>query len=313
MTIPASINNPPMAVRNPQAEALLDEMGFEWRLDLIRIDSIDRERSLANQARFTPLDTEYVETLVRAGEAGAIYPAIIVGINGQKGSKCITADGNHRREMALTLERELIWAYVAEYDDFDQFLSLSYIANSRLNGRPNSLEEKVAHAASFVDKGVPKNAAAIQCGVSPRQIDTYRGARTARERFKRLGIGDRSFSSVTDSALVHISGAAADGAVRDALRLHADGVTVAQVCKLMRDASVGKLTEEEKGSAQIRALKAMGEQASKTTAAALTPHNRSRKRMLDVRLLGCLKTIEEAQEKAPEHDEILARIKDMFR
>jgi hypothetical protein len=297
-------------VRNPQAEALLDELGLQWHLDLIKLDDIDRERSLANQARFAPLSDELLERYERSERAGAVFPAIIVGENGK--AKYVVADGNHRSEVGRRIAtRELIWSYVFQYGSDSEFQNVAYMANARLNGQQNSLEERVAHAAHFVARGVPIAEAAVLLGVTARQISIYRSAQRARQRFEELKINPSTYAAISDNTIVDISGACADDSLRHALRLLNNGVAISKIVYAARDAGSTFRTEHERASAQIAAFERLTKRNEKTTAAALAQQPQ-RKDMLEVRLKGCLDAIQRALDLAPKYDEYLAEIKELI-
>lgn len=307
------IATPPTGVRNIQAETLIEEMGLEYVLELVPLSSINRDKSLKNQARFEPLRPDHVEAIYRAWKSGAVLPATICGILPDE-DDLITADGNHRLEAGRRLEEERVWVYVVQCPSLEDFQSLSYVSNARLNGMSNTLEEKTAHAASLVDKGTSKKDAAILFGIPENTIQTYRSARVVRERFHELGISDKTYGSIPDASLVSLSGAAQDTAVRESLRLFSRGVTAATIVKLLRDAALTRSSDSGKGEAQVEALKEMHEQLGKTTAKAATSAGRrtsqSKSNMLSVRLLGAESAVLEARGLSPEYDDLLQKVRD---
>lgn len=282
------------SVRNNQAEALLTELGLTWSMELVRNEQLDRQASRSNQARLLPIDEALVERYMRSKRSGAEFPAIIVGSNGR--NVLTIADGNHRDEAYARCGEETQWAYVFKYASEEEFRTVSFIANSRLNGASNTLEERLMHASHFVQNGAELQEAATQFGVSKQQLSTYRNAQKGRHRFAAIGIGARSYATFSDHAIASLNASVADDAVRSAIKLINDGHSLQDVVGAARDASRGILSEREKASAQVAAFTRLEEAKQKHTAKALITGTVKRD-TLRLRLLGAVNTLEEVSSR----------------
>lgn len=139
-------------VQRSDVETWLDDKGLTWRFDAdFRLDGIDREKSLANQARLgDPVDGAVVEEYRDALRRGDRFPAIVVAQSAPR-SVAVTIDGNHRSEAALAAGLEAFGAYVVKArPGTHQVIALTMEANTR-HGRPTSTEERVQQALWMVD------------------------------------------------------------------------------------------------------------------------------------------------------------------
>lgn len=203
-------STPDEAYRNPQAERLLAEFGLDWELQSIPITQIDRTASLANQARFEPVQDALVERYTTALKTSAVFPPVLVGI---VGGKYVIADGNHRFLAHEAGDKDTILAYTFTIPKSD-FSTLSALANARLNGAENTLTERLAHANSAVNNGALPKDAAIQFGVTPNALATYRKAEAVRMRLTSLGIAVATYAGLSDNVLSKITTGVTDEAVR---------------------------------------------------------------------------------------------------
>lgn len=218
-------STPDESYRNPQAERLLAELGLDWELQRIPITQIDRTASLANQARFEPVQEALVERYTTALSQGAVFPPIIVGIvNG----KYVVADGNHRFLANEAADRDsiLVYSFTISRDDFT---TLSALANTRLNGAENTMSERLAHANDAVNRGANSVDAAIQFGVTPNALATYRKAEATRLRLTALGMSVSSYAGLSDHALSKITTGMTDEAVRLAIDALNKGISPQRV------------------------------------------------------------------------------------
>lgn len=281
----------PDEVRVPQAEALLRELGLDFELRFVAFDEIDNAASLRNQARIEPLTEERVDRYAASRAAGAVFPATIVGRNGKK--KLITADGNHRHAALRQSHDDGTWAYVFKYSSDGEFRGIADLANARLNGAENSLQERLMHAAHHVDNGVPLNKAGALFGVTAKQISAYQAAQKARARLHDLGIHARSYSDLSDSTLGVLSGAAVDDALRPALAAIRSGIKITDIKSALREASKEARSDRERTERQLAAIKELEESHSKASASVLVKGEQKKRDTTRMRLSGALQVIKE--------------------
>ncbi len=152
-------------IERPDVETWLDDKGLTWRfVPDFPLSGIDRDKSLANQARLgDPVDPAVVEEYREAIRRGDRFPAIVLAQAAPK-SVAVTIDGNHRSEAARTAGQETFGAYVVKArPGTHQVVALTMEANTR-HGRPTSTEERVQQALWMVDNlrtSVDKAAAVV--------------------------------------------------------------------------------------------------------------------------------------------------------
>lgn len=296
---------------NPLAEALLDELGLEWQLVMLPREQIDHEKSLRNQARIDPIHKDLVERYTEARKNGAVFPAILVGFNG--GSTGRTADGNHRVESGDVVGVELHPAYRFSYASEQEFRAVADLANARLNGAESTLEERLMHAADHVARGVPNHKAAALFGVGKSQLAIFVSAQRVRERLRALGIGARAHADVTDATLVKIASVATDETIGPALKAIRTGHPALGVIKTLRDAGQNELTVEGKTQAQMESLALLHRSAMEAKASDLTGAEKRKRDTTRMRLIGCIKAIEDATaDPRPDYAPIFARIREVL-
>ena len=133
-------------VDRPTEVWLADFPGIR-NVDLRSVDlaEIDVKRSLSNQARIEPLDSELAAKYQRAVEGGALFPPLVIS------SEMVILDGNHRfhamKEAGVTSHP----CYVIDAPAAVSHL-LAMSANVR-NGQPNTPKEVALHAIQMHDSG----------------------------------------------------------------------------------------------------------------------------------------------------------------
>lgn len=299
----------PDSVTSPLTERFLEERGLDWELKVIPIADIDMDLSLRNQARIAPADPELAERYRQSDEAGAVFPAVIACKNGSPSSKYVLGDGIHRTLAKTKNKRPMIWAYCVQVDTTEQFYAISRTANAILNGRDNSEAERLMHAAAFVDQGVDRKTAAVQCGVSQGRLDSYIQAQRARSRFRDLGIGLRQYDHLGDSTLANLSSATTDGAARRVFEILAAKVPTQNVIKVLREARSAN-TESARANAQVEALNHLLETTTGGNARALVQGKKDTTR---IRLLGAIKVVTEINQsgKRDQYDTELGQLRDL--
>jgi hypothetical protein len=149
----------------PDVATWLDDKGLTWRfVSDFDLSSIDRDKSLANQARLgDSVDAAVVEEYRDAIRRGDRFPAIVIAQAAPR-SVAVTIDGNHRSEAARAAGLESFGAYVVKArPGTHQVVALTMEANTR-HGRPTSTEERVQQALWLVDNlrtSVDKAAAVV--------------------------------------------------------------------------------------------------------------------------------------------------------
>ena len=213
------------AYRNPIAERIMEELGLAFELTEIALGSIDKDRSLSNQARLDPVRAEVVDRYTAALTGGARFPAIIVA--DLKGRRVI-AGGNHRFLAHEAAGEDSIMAYVASVPNEETFQTLANLDNAR-HGVESTLEERLLHAADAVSQGATPADAANQFGVSSAQLATFRKATLVIARLRSLGINARAYASLPYTALAKISTNMTDDAVKVALKALNAGISPQRV------------------------------------------------------------------------------------
>jgi hypothetical protein len=145
-------------VIDPKIEKILDDYGV--RYELIRdvpTTRINREESLANQARFSALNLSVVAQYRRDLRNGDIFPAIVVHND-------IIVDGNHRWR-AHSDEGLALAAYVLDADTEPDLVQKLTFKLNKPHGLNLSMDEKLAHAAYFVEAGMSHADAAQEMGI----------------------------------------------------------------------------------------------------------------------------------------------------
>ncbi len=228
--------------RNLQAEALLDEVGLDYELVWMTIDDIDMKASLQNQARIIPLDPDRKDRYRAAISAGAKFPAPLIGNNGK--AKGIVGDGNTRICAWIDAGYEQVPAYLFHYKTEAEFRAIADLANARLNGEPNTLQERLAHAARACERTGMTNAdAAVLFGVTKSGLTAYRRAILIRSTLVDLGVPIVLWRDLSDAMIVDLGGLVTDDAWVKVLSTIKAGITHAKVVAAIRHTNSIKITK----------------------------------------------------------------------
>lgn len=311
-----SVASPPLQVRVPQAEALLDELDLSYSLQYVEIAEIDTRASRQNQARTVAITDERAERYRRSFEAGAVFPAGLIGKNGR--NRLVIADMNHRHEAFLRAGATGCWAYVFDYETEAQFRAVADIANVRLNGAENTPEEKLMHAIyALNNSNITRQAAAREFGVTENMIAARVKFTEALPRLAALGIKPSEYAHLTEQGISEIAGAAADECVKFAFYV-AKQAGYTKVKHALRDANASTVTEADRISEQRTALEIIDASFKATAAALVTPKKkitRSPKDVLTMHLRGAEEAIRRAlaaSKLTEEQQETLDRIKTLL-
>jgi hypothetical protein len=178
--------------RRPDIESYLDGKGVKWRyLSEVKIDEIDLEKSLRNQARIKQkVDEEVITRYVEAMERGDVFPPIVFARGGRSASaKFVNIDGNHR-VISKKKAGDEVYTYGA-YEVYDAdpqvIVMMTFEANTK-HGLPTSEEERVHQAIWLIDNGATKKAAAQAVNVPEKAINKLWNKVVADRRADEVGI-----------------------------------------------------------------------------------------------------------------------------
>lgn len=158
-----------------------------WDFDpALEVAAIDKERSLANQARLEPLNVSVVERYAEDMAGGDEFPAIVVERQrAARGQRLVVIGGNHRAAAARIAKRDHLAAYVVEADA--GVLYRLMWEDNRRHGFPPSDAERLMAAVHLVDQGDTMAAAARTVGVAYPKLMTYVAAREFDRRANKSG------------------------------------------------------------------------------------------------------------------------------
>lgn len=182
-----------MTTTPDQIQALLDRHDCTWerdpQLELRRIDLI---ASITNQSRFEPIDTDTVDRYTAALADGATFPPILVrqvpSAKPRGKPQLIILGGNHRARAHIDHGHKTIDAYLVVCDDLVA-LELAY-ADNATHGLPPTTAERLAHAATLIDRGRTPTEAARTVGIHEQRVYAHLQNRRTLERGARLGVTD---------------------------------------------------------------------------------------------------------------------------
>jgi ParB-like chromosome segregation protein Spo0J len=129
----------------------------------VRLDRIDAEKSLNNQARvYERLDEDTVTTYAEAIKRGDKFPAVVAHRSSARG-KLIMVDGNHRMFGYRRAEVPEIPAYIITRAKQTTVVMMTFAANTR-HGKPTSHDERIHQAIWLINNGASQEeaAAAVQ-------------------------------------------------------------------------------------------------------------------------------------------------------
>ena len=170
-----------------EREDWLDEIGVHWvRFPALALTAIDKQRSLANQARVDePLQEDQVLIYATSMDQGDVFPAIVAYRRKDK-PLCIIADGNHTYAAAELIGRDSIPAYIVEDPSEAQVARLTLEADTRA-GRGRTMRDRIHHALLLNERwGLSLVDACRQVRVPEKRVATYRRERDAERRLRAL-------------------------------------------------------------------------------------------------------------------------------
>ena len=209
------------AGRRAEIERVLTDqfnVGYEY-LSSVPTDEFDIEKSLANQARFEPLDEETVQTYQEAIERGDEFPAVIAHRPGRAAHpKLVIIDGNHR---LVAHDRAGVPIDVYEVDRLTKaptIVLMTYVMNTK-HGRPTSEDERIAHAVYLVDNDATKEHAAATMNVPMRLLNKALQKVQADRRADEVGIDAREWDALPQTSRSRLLQISTDEGFKDATHL----------------------------------------------------------------------------------------------
>lgn len=131
-------------------EALMKECALTWKIEKVSVQAVDREGSLANNARLdAPLNDDVVIDYAQGMTNGSVFPRVVLHRQ-KKGFRVLS--GNHRTEAAKFAGVTELEAYVVTGDDPIAINAFVRLAN-RTHGLRISTADAVRHAAEVVHSG----------------------------------------------------------------------------------------------------------------------------------------------------------------
>lgn len=207
--------------RRPDVERDLDEKRVNWTFDPeVPLDEFDKEASLKNQARFTPLDSRTVEIYTAAMERGDQFPAVIAYRRaGKRG--LVMIDGNHRFHAHEGSSHTTVPTYILKDVSPEMVAVLTYLFNGK-HGLPSSEEDRAAHAVFLIRNGATRPAAAAVVGLPEGTV----GRAWAKDQADRRAadVGVKNWQKLSPSNRIRLSQVHTDGGFVEATRLAVDAV-----------------------------------------------------------------------------------------
>jgi len=172
-------------MRNPMIESHLNELGIEWQYhESVSTARINYKKSLENQARIEEaLNVELVRQYRDSMKSGSKFPAAVVY---QDGPDYIGIDGNHRFEGFAQAKIKTIDLYEVKATPEDRML-LTYSLNT-LNGRPQSEDDRDAHAVTLIHRGLKREVVSQTLNIPMRRVDEAIAIDKAHLRANQLGM-----------------------------------------------------------------------------------------------------------------------------
>lgn len=176
-------------MRNPVYEQALNKQGVEWEyLERLELSSVDRTKSLANQARLEQaLDPDLVAHYREAYKQGDQFPPLVVHRPGR--GKFILLDGNQRYSSCQPFPgwKGVLFhdAYLIKSDEEEVLNRIAWSFNNLVNGRRLSYEESLSHAVTFVRKyNWTRQQAATEFGVPHRAVEKIVALEEMKDRLR---------------------------------------------------------------------------------------------------------------------------------
>jgi len=186
-------------MRDTRIEALLDEWGLPYELDLnFPLSRLKLEPATQIRAKDHQAPTSTVEEYTTHMRHGAVFPPIIVSATN------ILVDGNTRIAAAQRLARKTFAAYKVKFAQLGQAKMLAAAIN-QMGGDRLTEDEIVAAAEIMLEAGHGDEAVARWLGRSISHVRNVRKDRTFREAAERTGLANVKLPKQTQRTLASIA------------------------------------------------------------------------------------------------------------
>lgn len=198
--------------RRPDIEAELNDhyhVNFAY-LNGISADEFDIDKSLANQARFVPVDEDTVKLYQEGVERGDPFPAVLAWRPGRGSSpKLVIIDGNHRlvahQRAGVPLD-----LYEIDRSTKAQTVALMTFAFNTRHGRPTTEEERIEQAIYLIDNGASQADAADAVNVGRGVLSRAVARNKADKRADEAGVDRREWESLGHTVRARLVGISTD-------------------------------------------------------------------------------------------------------
>lgn len=237
--------------RRPDIESDLKNkyhVQYEYRRNLNVEEHFDIEKSLANQARFEPLDLETVELYREAVLRGDPFPAVLAYRPGRAaGQKLVIVDGNHRmigyRDAGVPIN-----VYELDRSTKAQVITFMTFAFNTKHGRPSSEDERTVHALHLVESGSTQENAAAELNVPLRILKKAYLLKVSQQRAEDAGINPREWESLAQVARVRLQTTSTDEGFKEAAHLaYIAALNGEEVAELVTLLNTSKSAQRQRG------------------------------------------------------------------
>lgn len=253
----------PVTNGNSAIENWLDGHGLPYAHKTLKLENIDKNASLRNQARVgAPLNDDQVLMYAAAMENGDQFPPLVV-YQQTEAKKYIVIDGNHRMAAHELVGHESVDTYVVEKPSSAQVVTLTFEANTK-HGLPTSMDERLRQAVLLVERGATQKSAAQRLGVPERRVQDAVYVRRGDRRAETMGLSRRWYD-LSQSTRRLLAGLHNDNTFKEAATLAMDvKMSSPEAQRFVKDlndtrteqaalALIGKRAEERKEEIKVTA------------------------------------------------------------
>lgn len=266
--------------RDGALEADMDKLGITWSFEpAMAVGRVDKERSLANQARLEPLNLATVEQYAEDMAAGDVFPAIVVEVQRtSREERLVAIGGNHRLAAARIAKRKHLAAYLVEGDPVALYRLMW--SDNRRHGLPPGNGEKLLAAVHLINQGDTMAQAARTVGISYAKLVQHMAATEFDRRVgasKKLRVAVK-LGDTAKQRLGSLSDVVFGPAVEAVLRHGLGQADVGELVTMLRSAGDDGLALQLLGKAEPDlAIKGLGNAAAERRRG----HQSPRRAMLD--------------------------------
>lgn len=182
-------------------------------------DDFDFDRSLANQARFVPLNEETVALYQEGVERGDAFPAVIASRQGRgANAKLVIIDGNHRL-VAHQRAGAKIDVYEVDRSTKPATISRMTFGFNTKHGVPTTEEERLFQALFLVGNGASDEQAAEAVNVPLARLKRARIKQKADDRAKEVQANLQEWDKLAAAGRSRLVNIKTDEGFHDAIHL----------------------------------------------------------------------------------------------